>query len=99
MQTAQKPQRVRKQPRPDLRKLISTRRGTVLVAKSLIEKGSSGTVIAEKTIFQTARVKKSELKNGAVADPSNLRGKVAADDIYPGEQFVIGDFAPTTGGV
>jgi Flp pilus assembly protein CpaB len=72
---------------------------TVLVAKSLIEKGSSGTVIAQKSIFQTARVKKSELKDGAVADPSNLRGMVAADDIYPGEQFVIGDFAPATGGV
>jgi Flp pilus assembly protein CpaB len=72
---------------------------TVLVAKQLIEKGSSGTIIAQKSIFQTARVKKSELKNGAVADPSNLRGMVAADDIYPGEQLVIGDFAPATGGV
>jgi Flp pilus assembly protein CpaB len=133
MQTVQKPQRPRQQPRRDLKKLVSTRRGTVLVAgvsallaaavlmvflnqyknslngddqpatvlvaKSLIEKGSSGTVIAEKTIFQTARIKKSELKNGAVADPSNLRGKVAADDIYPGEQLVIGDFAQATGGV
>jgi Flp pilus assembly protein CpaB len=135
MQTIEppKPQRPRKQPRRDLRKLVSTRRGTVLVAgvsamlaaavlmvflsqytkslsgedqpatvlvaKSLIEKGSSGTVIAEKSVFQTARVKKSELKNGAIADPSNLRGHVAADDIYPGEQLVIGDFAPTTGGV
>jgi Flp pilus assembly protein CpaB len=133
MQTVQEPQRARKQPRRDLRKLMSTRRGTVLVAgvsallaaavlmvflnqyrnslnggddpatvlvaKSLIEKGSSGTVIAEKTIFQTARVKKSELKNGALADPTNLRGKVAADDIYPGEQLVIGDFAEATGGI
>jgi Flp pilus assembly protein CpaB len=72
---------------------------TVLVAKQLIEKGSSGTVIAQKSIFQTARVKKSELKDGAVSDPSNLRGMVAADDIYPGEQFVIGDFARATGGV
>ena len=72
---------------------------TVLVAKRLIEKGSSGTVIAEKSIFQTARIKKSELKDGAVADPSNLRGMVAVDDIYPGEQFVISDFAQATGGV
>jgi Flp pilus assembly protein CpaB len=72
---------------------------TVLVAKNLIEKGSSGTVLAENSIFQTARVKKSDLKDGAIADPANLRGKVAADDIYPGEQLVTTDFAPTTGGV
>lgn len=136
MQTVevQKPQRQKKkQPPRDFRKLVSTRRGTVLVAgasaflaaavlmvflsqytksisgddqpmtvlvaRSLIEKGSSGSVIAEKSVFQTARVRKSELKDGAVSDPSNLRGKVAADDIYPGEQFVITDFTPTTGGV
>jgi Flp pilus assembly protein CpaB len=72
---------------------------TVLVAKNLIEKGSSGTIIAEKSIFQSARVRKSDLKNGAVADPANLRGKVTADDIYPGQQLVIGDFVAATGGV
>jgi Flp pilus assembly protein CpaB len=136
MQTVQSPQRAPKpkqQPRWELRNLVSTRKGTtlvagvsallaagglmvflgnykaslnndeapatVLVAKSLLEKGSSGTIIAEKDIFQTERVRKSELKVGAIADPSNLRGKVAADDIYPGEQLVISDFAPATGGV
>jgi Flp pilus assembly protein CpaB len=72
---------------------------TVLVAKSLIEKGSSGTIIAENSIFQTARVKKSDLKNGAIADPAILRGKVTADDIYPGEQLTTADLAPATGGV
>ena len=72
---------------------------TVLVAKSLIEKGSSGTVIAEKSIFQTARIRKRDLKDGAIADPANLRGRVATDDIYPGQQLVIGDFVPATGGV
>jgi Flp pilus assembly protein CpaB len=77
----------------------SGERVTVLVAKSLIEKGSSGTVIAENSVFQTARIKKGELKNGAIADPSNLRGMVASDDIYPGEQLLISDFAKATGGV
>src|SRR3954452_129205 len=130
---APKPPRSRKQSRIDLTKLMSTRRGTavvagasallaalvlmvflqqyrhslggdakpvtVLVAKSLIEKGSSGTVMAEKSIFQTAQVRKSELKNGAIADPALLRGKVAVDDIYPGEQLVVSDFVPATGGV
>jgi Flp pilus assembly protein CpaB len=135
MQTipAQKPRRPRKRASVDLRKLVSTRRGsalvagasallatavimvflhqyrqslnagkheaTVLVARNLIEKGSSGTVIAEKSIFQTAQVRKSDLKNGAVSDPSLLRGKVTSEDIYPGQQLVIGDFVPATGGV
>lgn len=78
---------------------LGDQRVTVLVARNLIEKGSSGTVIAENQIFQTAQVRKSDLKNGAVSDPSNLKGKVAVDDIYPGQQLVIGDFAPSTGGV
>jgi Flp pilus assembly protein CpaB len=135
MQTLQapKPPRSPKRSRIDLSKLLSTRRGTalvagasavfaalvlivflqqyrrsvsgddkpvtVLVAKSLIEKGSSGTVMAEKSIFQTAQVRKSELKNGAIADPALLRGKVAVDDVYPGEQLVVKDFVPATGGV
>ena len=72
---------------------------TVLVAKSLIEKGSSGTVIAEKAIYQTARIKKDDVKNGAVADPAGLRGKVAVADIYPGQQLTVADFAPATGGI
>src|SRR5436190_14615326 len=128
-----KPPRKQKRSRIDLTKLMSTRRGTalvagacavlaalvllvflqqyrnsvsgnnqtvsVLVAKSLIEKGSSGTVMAEKSIFQTAQVRKNDLKNGAIADPANLRGKVAVNDIYPGQQLVLADFAPATGGV
>jgi pilus assembly protein CpaB len=135
MQTVQvrKPPRQPKKPPLDLRKLVSTRRGsalvagatallaagvimvflnqyrhavnsgnegvTVLVARSLIPKGSSGTILAEKSIFQTARVRKRDLKNGAIADPANLRGRVAVSDIYPGQQLIVGDFAPSTGGV
>jgi Flp pilus assembly protein CpaB len=135
MQTipAQKPRRPRKRASVDLRKLVSTRRGsalvagvsallatavimvflhqyrqslnagkqeaTVLVARNLIPKGSSGTVIAEKSIFQTAQVRKSDLKSGAVSDPSLFRGKVTSKDVYPGQQLVLGDFVPATGGV
>src|SRR5436305_8725525 len=72
---------------------------TVLVARNLIEKGSSGTVLAEKSIFQTERIRKNDLKNGAISDPGNLRGKVAVNDIYPGQQLVIADFVQATGGV
>lgn len=72
---------------------------TVLVAKSLIEKGTPGDVIADKGLFETASVKQSQRKSGAIVDPSNLRGQAAADDVYPGEQLTIADFAEAEGGV
>lgn len=66
---------------------------TVLVAKSLIEKGSRGDVVAEYALFQTTAVKEADLKDGAVSDPSSLKGKYATTDIFPGEQLVAGEFA------
>ena len=64
----------------------------VMVARGLIEKGSSGDVIVTKDLFQMDRVRKSELKAGAVTEPAKLRGQVAATDIYPGEQIQRSDF-------
>jgi pilus assembly protein CpaB len=69
---------------------------TVLVAKTLIEKGSPGDVIAEDGIFQTTTMNKTDLKDGAISDPSNLNGKIATQDVYPGEQLLAGEFAPAT---
>lgn len=66
---------------------------TVLVAKTLIEKGSPGDVVAEYSLFQTTTVTEGELKDGAISDPSTLKGKVATSDVYPGEQLVAGEFA------
>jgi pilus assembly protein CpaB len=66
---------------------------TVLVAKSLIEEGSPGDVVAEYSLFQTTTVKQSDLKEGAISDPSSLKGKLATKDIYPGEQLLDGEFA------
>jgi Flp pilus assembly protein CpaB len=65
---------------------------TVLVAKQLIEKGSSGDVIASKGLFETTKASGGERKSGALTDPSSLRGKQASDGIYPGEQLVASDF-------
>ena len=61
---------------------------TVLVAKQLIEQGSSGDVIASKGLFETTKASGSERKSDAITDPSSLRGKQASTDIYPGEQLV-----------
>jgi Flp pilus assembly protein CpaB len=66
---------------------------TVMVASGLIEKGSSGDVIVSKSLFQVDKVRKSDLATGAVTDPATLRGKVATDDVYPGEQISMSKFA------
>lgn len=69
---------------------------TVLVAKNLIEKGSPGDVVAEDALFQTTQVKKDDLKDGAISDPSSLKGKIATADVFPGEQLVAGEFVAAT---
>jgi Flp pilus assembly protein CpaB len=65
---------------------------TVLVAQGLIGKGSSGDVIATQGLYQTSRVQKSQLKNGALSDPAAIRGKVANVDILPGQQLTASEF-------
>lgn len=69
---------------------------SVLVAKNLIEKGTPGNVIGTDGLYQTARVAKGDLKDGAILDPSSLRGRVAVEDIYPGKQLTAADFTATT---
>lgn len=69
---------------------------TVLVAKNLIEKGSPGDVVAEDALFQTTQVKKDDLKDGAISDPSSLKGKIATADVFPGEQLVASEFVNAT---
>jgi Flp pilus assembly protein CpaB len=69
---------------------------SVLVAKRLIERGSPGDVLADQGMFQRASVPRSDLKNGALTDPESIKGQVAANDIYPGEQLTTTDFEPGT---
>lgn len=68
----------------------------VLVAKGLIEKGSAGDVIAGKELFQTASIKQGQRNDGAITDPASLKNKVAATDIYPGQQLTKGEFTGST---
>jgi Flp pilus assembly protein CpaB len=77
----------------------STKTVNVLIAKSLIEKGTPGDVIADKGMFETSSVKQSDRKAGAIVEPSSLRGKAAADDVFPGEQLTASDFKQADGGV
>ena len=69
----------------------STEDTPVLVAKGLIPKGTSGTVIAEKGLFQAATLPKDDLKIGAISDPAYLNGRVAVADIFPGQQITTAD--------
>lgn len=66
---------------------------TVLIARSLIEKGTPGDVVGLQELFQTSEASKSQLRDGVVTDPSTLRGRVAVEDIYPGQQLTTSDFS------
>ena len=71
----------------------------VLVATSLIQKGTSGDVIAEKRQFETVTRAAEDVKEGGIADPAVLAGKVATADIYPGQQITASSFVASTGTV
>jgi len=66
---------------------------SVLVAKSLIQKGTPGNVIGTTNLYQVSSIPKDQLKTGAFVDPQTLTGKVATVDIYPGQQLTASDFA------
>jgi len=65
----------------------------VLVAKSLIQKGTPGDVVGTTKLFQLSAIPKDQVKTGAFVDPQSLTGKVAVSDIYPGQQITATDFA------
>ena len=66
---------------------------TVLVAKGELPKGSSGDVIARKGLFQATGFKREQVKEGAITDPSSLRGLVTTRTVVPGQQLTSVDFA------
>jgi Flp pilus assembly protein CpaB len=66
---------------------------SVLVAKSLIQKGTPGDVVGSTKLFAVTSIPRDQVKNGAYVDPKTLTGQVAAVDIYPGQQLTSADFA------
>jgi Flp pilus assembly protein CpaB len=78
----------------------SNERIGVLVAKSLIQKGTPGDVIARSTsLFETAQIPKKQVETNAIVDPKTLTGKVALTDINPNTQLTAADFGAGTGSV
>ena len=66
---------------------------SVLVANSLIQKGTPGDVIGSTKLYQISSIPRDQVKNGAFVDPKTLTGQVATTDIYPGQQLTSADFA------
>ncbi len=64
----------------------------VLVATKLIPRGTSGDLIAKQGLYQVTTVQKDQLKLLAISDPSAIGGRLAAVDIYPGQQLTQDDF-------
>ena len=64
----------------------------VLVATKLISSGTSGSLIAKEGLYQVTSVQKDQLQVGAIADPSAIQDRVAAADIFPGQQLTQSDF-------
>jgi Flp pilus assembly protein CpaB len=69
---------------------------SVLVASTLIQKGTPGDVVSSRDMFKPQRILQKQVSAGAIADASLIRGKVAATDIQPGQQLTLSDF--TSGG-
>jgi Flp pilus assembly protein CpaB len=65
---------------------------TVLVASGLIQKGTPGDAIASGQLFKPTSIAAKQVSTGAIADTAQLHGKVAAADIYPGQQLTAADF-------
>jgi pilus assembly protein CpaB len=67
----------------------------VLVAERLIPQGTAGGLIGSQGMFVTTEIRRSQAKEGALTDPAALEGRVAAADIYPGQQLTTADFGAT----
>jgi Flp pilus assembly protein CpaB len=65
----------------------------VLVAKNLIPKGTPGTVVATKQLYQSTSVPEDKVQSGAISDPNSLSGRTAVSDIYPGSQLTLNNFS------
>jgi len=70
---------------------------TVLVASGVIQKGTSGDAIASEQLFKPSSILAKQVSAGAILDTAALHGKVAAQDIEPGQQLTAADFTASGG--
>ncbi len=74
-----------------------TVQATALVATAEIPKGTSGDVVAARSLYKSTPIVAAQLQPGAISDASMLAGKVASTDILPGQQLTVADFAGVSG--
>lgn len=67
----------------------------VLVAKSAIDKGTAGSVIAAQALYSVKTLLSSEVPQGAFRDPRALKHEVAKQDIRRGALLTAARFAPS----
>ena len=77
--------------------VTSSDRARVVVAASLIPKGTPGEVIQERRMYRIARVREDDVREGALTDPADLKGRAVTDDVFPGHQLTLGDFETADG--
>jgi Flp pilus assembly protein CpaB len=77
--------------------VTSSDRARVVVAASLVPKGTPGDVILENKMYRIARVRADDLRDGAITDPADLKGQAVTDDVFPGHQLTLGDLDEAKG--
>jgi Flp pilus assembly protein CpaB len=65
----------------------------VLVARSLIPKGTPGDLIASRHLYREVNLRKSQVEDGAITDPAALEQKAVSRDVYPGRPITTKDLA------
>jgi Flp pilus assembly protein CpaB len=65
----------------------------VFVSQGFIPRGTPATVVASNSLLDRTTVPSTHVVVGAISDPATLKGEVAVQDIYPGQQITAADFA------
>jgi pilus assembly protein CpaB len=75
----------------------ATVQDTVLVATHVIQKGTSGDVIASEQLFKSTPVIAKNVAPGALTNAAALQGSYAVNTILPGQQLTASNFASQAG--
>lgn len=65
----------------------------VLTADRLIPRGTAAGEVITQKLFKATAVPQEEIRPGAVTQASQIVGKVAVQDVLPGQQITVADFA------
>ena len=66
----------------------------VLVAKNLLQEGTTGDAIGVASLYQVVRIPRDKVEPGALLDPATLHGRVVLRHISGGQQLTAADFGP-----